>query len=383
MRTKIIIPRIEIIIILRISINQEFGYFYMNEREKITQNLNQYQTIVNLYESNINPEIIAWQIDGKIDDVLRIINNFNIENKKKNESIMEASKIPKLGMIFVDPIFDIEKAIEDTQTRIWSNLKVQLKFDIPFDNTQELLEKFTQTNVVLVILCVDLVGSTELSMNLPLKRLVPIIQAFTQEMSLIIQSYGGYVFKYVGDAIMAFFFTEKNDLYLPCVNSLNCGHSMIRIVKEGINPILEEYGYPELGVRVGIDIGENAVVQYGLRPEITTRTAIKKNGKFKEEETMSDTTSQYIDKTIDVTTISEKPYLDILGYTMNTASKMISYADPDSIVLGEEIYNKLSLETRSEFQKIRTNPETWNYVNCSTGKVYKIYGMMEKKHVLW
>jgi adenylate cyclase len=65
------------------------------------------------------------------------------------------------------------------------------------------------TTVPLVVLHVDLVGSTDLSMNLPLKRLVPIIQAFTQEMSLVIEAYGGYVFKYVGDAILSFFFKKK------------------------------------------------------------------------------------------------------------------------------------------------------------------------------
>ena len=40
---------------------------------------------------------------------------------------------------------------------------------------------------------------------------------------------------------------------------------MVKVIEEGINSILEENGYPELSVRVGIDVGENAVVQYGLK----------------------------------------------------------------------------------------------------------------------
>ena len=84
-------------------------------------------------------------------------------------------------------------------------------------------------------------------------------------MSLIIDAYGGYVFKYVGDGILSFFFAEKDNLYLPCIKAINCGYSMIKIIEEGINSILDENGYPELNVRVGIDVGENAVVQYGLR----------------------------------------------------------------------------------------------------------------------
>jgi adenylate cyclase len=39
---------------------------------------------------------------------------------------------------------------------------------------------------------------------------------------------------------------------------------MIKIMREGLNPILNEYDYPEMGVRIGIDVGENIVVQYGL-----------------------------------------------------------------------------------------------------------------------
>ena len=42
---------------------------------------------------------------------------------------------------------------------------------------------------------------------------------------------------------------------------------MIKIIKEGINPILNQYDYPELKVRIGMDVGEIAVVQYGLDVE--------------------------------------------------------------------------------------------------------------------
>ena len=43
----------------------------------------------------------------------------------------------------------------------------------------------------------------------------------------------------------------------------NCAHSMIKIVSAGLNPILNEYDYPDEAVRVGIDMGDNVVVQYG------------------------------------------------------------------------------------------------------------------------
>jgi adenylate cyclase len=44
---------------------------------------------------------------------------------------------------------------------------------------------------------------------------------------------------------------------------VNYAYAMIRVIQEGINPILNQYDYSEMRVRVGIDVGENAVVQYG------------------------------------------------------------------------------------------------------------------------
>ena len=248
--------------------------------------IHQDKTIITLYESDIPLETIAFQLDLSIKEVYDKIKEYQMIDKDKEKSILEVSKVPKLGMLLVDTVFDTESAIKDAQQRTWYNLKVKSEFNISQEKTQELMESFIGTDVTLVILHVDLVGSTDLSMNLPLKRLVPIIQAFTQEMSLVIEAYGGYVFKYVGDAILAFFFTEKGDLYFPCANAVSCAYSMVTVIHEGMNAILEANGYSELGIRIGIDIGENAIVQYGLRSEtITTNpknqldTEVKKVGK--------------------------------------------------------------------------------------------------------
>jgi adenylate cyclase len=68
------------------------------------------------------------------------------------------------------------------------------------EEAQDILEKYSKSKVTFVILHIDIVGSTAMSMTLPLERLATIIQTFTQEMSLIIAAYGGYVLKYIGDA---------------------------------------------------------------------------------------------------------------------------------------------------------------------------------------
>ena len=138
---------------------------------------------------------------------------------------------------------------------------MESKFDISTEETHEILASILKSKVMLVILHIDLVGSTRLSSDLPTDRLAAIIQAFTQEMSITISAYGGYVLKYVGDAIMAFSLQPVTNIYHALMQSTI--HSMIKIIREGINPILNQYDYAEINVRVGIDLGENVVVQYG------------------------------------------------------------------------------------------------------------------------
>jgi class 3 adenylate cyclase len=205
------------------------------------------------------------------------------------------------------------------------------------------LAKLAGSKVRLVILNIDLVGSTKLSMTLPIDRLATLVQAFTQEMSLTITAYGGHVLKYVGDAILAFFVAE-GDQYPPSINAVNCARAMIRIIREGINPILNQYDYPEMSVRVGIDIGENVVVQYGWN----TQTIEGKQFRW--------------------------PHYDILGYTINVAAKMTTVAKPDQIVIGQMVYDLLDDRQKSSFSLIQVSPEIWSYMSDQTGKVYRLYG---------
>jgi adenylate cyclase len=107
-----------------------------------------------------------------------------------------------------------------------------------------------------------LVGSTNMSMTLSVDKMVTIIRAFTYEMTSIVRNYSGYVLKYVGDAIIAFFPSGYNKL-LACDKAVQCANSMITVIKNGINHILNQHDYPELCIKVGIDEGENVIVQYG------------------------------------------------------------------------------------------------------------------------
>ena len=170
----------------------------------------QRQTVLNLYNSGIEEDIISLQLDISKEYVERIIKQEEEETNKR-KGLLGADRTsddttPSLASSFyLDAIVDIRLAIRNAETRMWKALKSEPSFGISMEETYKILQKYARSKVTLVILHVDLVGSTQLSMTLPLDRLTTIVQTFTQEMSVMTSLYGGYILKYIGDAVLAFF----------------------------------------------------------------------------------------------------------------------------------------------------------------------------------
>ena len=255
-------------------------------------------------------------------------------------------------MFYLDAVINIDLVIKHAQQSMWKALKGVPEFNISMEETQNVLERYAKSKVMLVILHIDIVGSTTMSMTLPVDRLATIIQAFMQEMSLIIAAYGGYVLKYVGDAVFAFFPVNLDHLYLPCINAVNCARSMIKIIRQGMNPILNEYDYPEMGVRIGVDVGENIIVQYGLDTHTYTILENKQ--------------------------ILKKPHLDILGYTISIAAKMTAFAKRDQIVIGQLVYDILDETQKSNFKVLSLSSDVWSYISNYSGDIYALYGSIQE-----
>src|SRR4051812_30466430 len=98
---------------------------------------------------------------------------------------------------------------------------------------------------------------------------------------------------------------EQVDKQLKIIKLFSINYArdlMITVVTTGLAPILSKYDYPALKLKIGIDEGENVVVQYGY-----------------------DRSSQ----------------IDILGYTMNVTAKITSITGPNKISAGENIYKLL------------------------------------------
>ena len=312
------------------------------------------QTIINLYNSGILPDMIATQLDITTDEVHKAITEEISEKERKHKSAKRASNASSVGMFYLDAVISVDLAIKHAQHSMWEALQGAVpEFNISMvEEAQNVLEKYAKSKVTFVILHIDIVGSTAMSMTLPVERLATIIQTFTQEMSLIIAAYGGYVLKYVGDSVLAFFPVNLEDTYLPCANAANCAHSMIKIVHAGLNPILNEYDYPEMAVRVGIDMGDNVVVQYGWGTHLST---VQDKQEVK------------------------KSHFDILGYTISIAAKMTTFAKDNQIVIGQFVFDMLDNSQKSTFKVLSIGSKVWNYVSNSTGEIYGLYGSTMKK----
>lgn len=305
----------------------------------------QRQTIISLYSSGIDPDNIALQLDISREHVDRVVAEFLAGEEKKNAAALRVTQAPSLSSFYLEKVVDTDLAVTQAQERVWKVLKFDPDLNLTSPETQAILEKFVKSKVAFVILHVDLVGSTKLSMTLPPDRLANIVQAFTQEMSVMISAFGGYVLKYVGDAIMAFFLADWNNLSVPCSNAVACAHAMLKVMQQGINPILNQYDYPELSVRVGVDVGDNVVVQYGW-----------------------DTTA------LDDGKVARRPHLDILGYTISVTAKMTTLAEPGQIMIGQFVYEALCEKQQASYKPMTISLEIWGYVSDHTGKIYQLYG---------
>ena len=232
-------------------------------------------------------------------------------------------------------VVDSETLIKDAQKRVWSSLKQGFEYEeTSMNESDAFLRDLVSSRVNMIVLYVDLVGSTEITLSLPEEKVAIIIRSFAQEMSTVIRQHDGYVLKFVGDAVIGYFVAEALPL-LAADNAVNCAKSMLTVLEKGMNPILNQYDYPELKIKIGLDFGKNIIVRYG-----------------------SD---------------RENSHVDILGPSMNIASKIQHTAYPNQILIGEDVYQKLHPNMQQQFNQVVWTQTKWKYHDRETGKLYPVY----------
>ena len=229
---------------------------------------------------------------------------------------------------------DSETMILETQKRVWGALKKGYEYTGVIDDSEEFLRKNVFSKIDMVVLYVDLVGSTTMALEMPEEKIAIIISSFSQEMAAVIRQHKGYVLKFVGDAVIGYFVAEGNGL-LAADNAVNCAKSMISIIQKGINPILNQYDYPDLMVKIGVDFGQNIVVRYGADPKHS--------------------------------------HVDLMGPAMNIAAKIQNMAKSNQILIGMDVFQRLHPNSQREFKQIIWKNNEWKYRSRLTGQLYIVY----------
>ena len=256
------------------------------------------------------------------------------EDQVKQES--EASAEQKIDMDIGKDIQsqNSEEMILEIQKRVWGALKKGYEYAGAAADSEKFLRRNVFSKLNMVVIYVDLVGSTTMTLELPAEKIAIIISSFSQEMAYVIRQHHGYVLKFVGDAIIGYFVSD-DDGKIAAEKAIKCAKSMIEVIEKGINPILNQYDYPDLMVKIGADFGQNIIVRYGAD--------------------------------------AENSHVDLMGPAMNIASKIQLMAKPNQILIGSDVYDRLPENLQREFTQIIWKDNEWKYRSRLTGEIYKVY----------
>src|ERR687897_104768 len=227
--------------------------------------------------------------------------------------------------------FDRDNIVKESQKRIKKALVEGFEYHhLAIAKSDQFLRKHTSQKLDFAVLYVDLVGSTRMSTELAPDFLSKIVTVFSQEVSYIIEHFGGFVLKFVGDASIGYFPSSHklDDIVL-------CGESVVYVVRNAINPLLLQMGHAGIEVKVTSDYGQHTIVRYG-----------------------SD---------------HERSYVDIISATMNLAAKMQSVAVASQMIIGNSLYDKLSEDLQQIFAKANLDQIKWNYHNLAQQNPYQLY----------
>jgi adenylate cyclase len=199
------------------------------------------------------------------------------------------------------------------------------------DKSEEFLESLAENKLGFVIMCIDMIRSTNLSLSLELEKYAKMIEVLLFEMSEIVSRYHGHVLKYTGDGLIAYFpepsFISKNDL------ALDCALAVRRLLYNALNPVLKKYGCPNIHIRIGLESGDAYVVSIGSP--------------------------------------STKRHKDIIGAVVNLACKIQSLGNAGDVLLGETTYRNLHITRKLNCEE-HTLPDNWIYLN-ENREPYKVY----------
>ena len=159
------------------------------------------------------------------------------------------------------------------------------------------------------ILMSDLRGFTAISEQYPTLSILPLLNHYFQEMTKIIDSYGGSVDKFMGDSVLALFKMDLDED--TSYNMISCAIDM-QLAMDDINKLSSSLNLPEVFMGIGLNAGKVVVCELGsdLYRELT-----------------------------------------VLGEPVNVVSRMSAFALRGQVLISEEVFRscKDQVETGADF----------------------------------
>lgn len=209
-----------------------------------------------------------------------------------------------------DEIGQLSRSFDQMAEKIQDSLlKIKEREDV-IKQQKDILLQFSQYSSNYCVCFVDIVGSTRLTAKLSDLQTSKFYSIFLNSLATIITENGGVVVKNIGDALLYYFPKTDSDEIAPFEDMLRCCMKVID-ARDLINKTLRGEYLPELSYRLSATFGP-------------VRVAI-----------------------IATSTID-----DIFGATVNTCSKINSLAKPNTMVIGESLYEKVSGVKEYSFEKI-------------------------------
>jgi class 3 adenylate cyclase len=165
--------------------------------------------------------------------------------------------------------------------------------------------------------------------------LLQILSLFFTEMIHIVEDYGGVVEKNTGDGLMAYFVRRTEDTISVQQRALSTALTMFTAADKLINPILLQSNLEPINFRICLNHGPITIAKVGAARGFNGIVAI--------------------------------------GTTANIASKMLGFADPNTILIGAKFYAGLPITWTSQFAKFKTQDTGWIYLADRTAYSFWVY----------
>lgn len=122
-----------------------------------------------------------------------------------------------------------------------------------------------------VTLFLDIIGSTQLAAEHELIEVYHFKNNVITGAIQAIRAFDGHVHRIMGDAVMAFFRSKDNEkenrIKNSAIDAINCASYFIELMDKVVTPQVQSEGMSDVGIRIGIDIGDkNGVLwsNYGV-----------------------------------------------------------------------------------------------------------------------